>query len=479
MEPGHLRFGGGFSSTVLHPLVAVAMLVAIASILALPRKYVIVPLLLGAFLVPVGQVLVVTGFHLTVLRILILFGLARVISLDGWRGVGTVAGRLNSVDKAFVLWAFFYALTFVLLYMETPALVNRLGFLVDTLGGYLLLRSLIRNEEDMRRVTKLFALISVVMAGCMINEQLTRQNIFWALGGGFRLDGTSMSLSDVRAGQVRSQGVFVVYILAGLFGATLLPLFGWLWKHGESRIVAIAGVISSVIIVLTSHSSTPLVACAAGVVGFCFWPLRGRMRIVCWIIVITLLGLQIAMKADVWWLIAHVDLTGASTSYDRAALIDNFVKHFGDWWLLGARQYNTWGFNMWDLCNQYVMCGQQGGLITLVLFIAIISRSFRRLGVARKLVAGERKNEWLLWLLGVALFVHVAGYFGAAYDSQMDIVWFVLLASISAATSEIGSRVAVLEGNFSARDLGAPALATKERWLALEETTASREGVQA
>jgi len=54
-----------------------------------------------------------------------------------------------------------------------------------------------------------------------------------------------------------------------------------------------------------------------------------------------------------------------------------------------------------------------------------------------------------------------------------------LLASIAAATSEIGSRVAVLEGNFSARDLGAPALATKERWLALEETTASREGVQA
>jgi hypothetical protein len=59
MEPLNIRFGGGAAEMLLHPLVAAAMLVAIAVILLLPRKYVIVPLLLAAFSIPLGQVVVV------------------------------------------------------------------------------------------------------------------------------------------------------------------------------------------------------------------------------------------------------------------------------------------------------------------------------------------------------------------------------------------------------------------------------------
>ena len=50
MEPQALRFGGGTNVTLLHPLVAVAILVAIGLILLLSRKYIIVPLLLAIFL---------------------------------------------------------------------------------------------------------------------------------------------------------------------------------------------------------------------------------------------------------------------------------------------------------------------------------------------------------------------------------------------------------------------------------------------
>ena len=72
------RFGGGASGTLLHPLVAVEMLIAIILILFLPRKYAIVPL---AFCVcslfPLAQVVVLGGIHFTVLRILIIAGLVR------------------------------------------------------------------------------------------------------------------------------------------------------------------------------------------------------------------------------------------------------------------------------------------------------------------------------------------------------------------------------------------------------------------
>src|SRR6185312_1866114 len=115
---------------------------------------------------------------------------------------------------------------------------------------------------------------------------------------------------------------------------------------------------------------------------------------------------------------------------------DNTIRHFGDWWLLGFKDYDKWGFDMWDLSNQYVAYAVSGGLATLMLFIAIISRSFGGIGTARKLVAGNRKEEWFLWCLGAALFTHVVGYFGIGYFDQMQFAWFALLAVICVAVFE-------------------------------------------
>jgi hypothetical protein len=59
----HDRFGGGAAETMLSPIVRVAMLVAVASILLLPRKFLAGSFLLIAFLIPSGQMLVVSGVH--------------------------------------------------------------------------------------------------------------------------------------------------------------------------------------------------------------------------------------------------------------------------------------------------------------------------------------------------------------------------------------------------------------------------------
>ena len=61
MEPKHLRFGGGATETLLHPLVALWMLIAILLILTQPRKKAITPFLLTFFTIPVGQVVVLGG----------------------------------------------------------------------------------------------------------------------------------------------------------------------------------------------------------------------------------------------------------------------------------------------------------------------------------------------------------------------------------------------------------------------------------
>jgi len=154
-------------------------------------------------------------------------------------------------------------------------------------------------------------------------------------------------------------------------------------------------------------------------------------------IVVGLVLLQIVMKAPVWFLIARVDLTGGSSSYHRAQLVDEFINHFRDWWLIGVADSSSWGLDMWDVQNQYVNVGEAGGLLALVFFIILISRSFGRLGDARKIVDGDKTREWTLWYLGASLFANVAGFFGVNYFDQSRFGWFFLLAAISVITSQI------------------------------------------
>ena len=63
---------------MLHPLVAVWLVIAILLILTRPRGQVLTVFLWSCFSIPIGQVVVLGGLHFTVLRILILSVLARM-----------------------------------------------------------------------------------------------------------------------------------------------------------------------------------------------------------------------------------------------------------------------------------------------------------------------------------------------------------------------------------------------------------------
>jgi hypothetical protein len=425
MEPTDIRFGGGVTATLIHPVVAVAMVLAIALMVLLPRKYVTAPLLLVIFLIPKGQVLVAAGLHLTVAKILFLTGLVRWVTS---RRSLTLAGGFNGIDRVFALCALSSLTILSLQWMNSQAFIKSLGDLLDALGGYFVMRFLIQDKKDVTVTIKVLAFVAVISALCMINEQVTGTNIFARLGG--------MPPTTVRNGEVRSQAAFEVFITAGAYGATLLPLVVWLWSEAKSRIVSLIGILAVTVMALTCHASTTLSAYAAGVFALCLWPLRKKMRLVRWGLVITLVALHLVMNGPVWSLIEKVDLTGSSSSYHRYMLIDNCIRHFSDWWLLGVKDYDKWGFDMWDLSDQYVAYAVNGGLITLIFFVGIIARSFAKLGRARKVAGGNREEEWFLWCIGAALFAHVVAYFGIGYFDQMQFAWFALLAIICVAVSK-------------------------------------------
>ncbi|MDE3110071.1 MAG: hypothetical protein KGL02_09030 [Acidobacteriota bacterium] len=410
-------------------MVALAMVLAIILILCLPRKYAIAPLLFGVFTIPLGQVVVLAGIHFTVLRVLIIAGLIRrAISRKSPLG-SKFGGRFNPIDVVTILWTIFAFLIFSLQWMETQALIAGLGDLLDRLGGYLAVRFLIQDMEDAKFATKVLAAVCFVSGLCMINEHITGRNIFGYLGGVFLYP-------QIRNGQLRAQAAFGVYIDAGVFGAIMIPLFIWLWNAGKSRASALMGLFGGISMMIASSSSTPLLGFAGGFFGLCLWPLRKSMKILRWGFVMMLVGLQMVMKAPVWALIARVDLTGSSSGYHRYMLVDNCIRHFSDWWLLGYRFYNNWGWDMWDLSNQFVAVALTGGLITLVLFVMMLSRSFGAIGMARKQVEGDRPREWFLWCLGAALFANVVSFFGCSYMAQMQMALFALLGIICVAFHE-------------------------------------------
>jgi hypothetical protein len=444
---GDVRFGGGAAETAIHPAVLIALILACLLILVFPRKSLYLPFLLGAFLIPFGEVIVVSGIHFLTLRILILAVLIKMATSIGSSKNPVLPGGFNRVDVVVVLWALAYAVAFVLLYAEFGAVINRLGFLLDALGGYFVVRYLIQDMEDVQRFIKLFAIVAVIMAICMVSEQLTHRNVFGFIGG-------ERLIPELRADRTRSQAAFHHPLLAGAFGATLVPLLIGIWK--DSRKIAIVGLVAAVTMAATSAESTSVLTLAAGIGALCLWPLRNRMRAIRWGIVIVLVGLQLVMKAPVWALIARIDLTGSSTSFDRFILIDNCIRHFSDWWLLGVKDYNSWGFDMWDLCNQYVAYAETGGLATLVFFIAIIARSFGFLKKARLAVAGNHDQDWFLWCLWAALFSHVVGYFGLGYGDQMQFSWFALLAMISVAALSVAPSTVIEAENVRGLQLAYP-----------------------
>src|SRR6266404_2161623 len=297
MPPENLRFGGGATETILHPVVLVVMLIAIVLIFLLPRKYVIWPFLCTAFLVPLGQSILVGGLHFFVIRVIILAVAVRMLVSMFTSPEGAFGHRWGAFDIIFVLWALFRASAGVLVFsFNSSAIIYQAGFFLDALGGYFALRYLIRDDDEIYRTIRVFAVISVIISGCMLFEKLHQVNLFGLLGG-------VRAAPEVRLGSVRAQGPFQHELLAGTFGATLLPLFFLLWKRGTSQILAVLGAMSATVMVVTSHSSTSVMAYAAALIAICAWPLRRHMRLVRWALVLALVSLHLVMKAPVWFLI--------------------------------------------------------------------------------------------------------------------------------------------------------------------------------
>jgi len=146
--------------------------------------------------------------------------------------------------------------------------------------------------------------------------------------------------------------------------------------------------------------------------------------------------LDLVMKAPAYYIIARIDITGGSTGWHRAKLIDSAIEHLHEWWLFGTDYTRhwmptgvSWSPDHTDITNHYIHMGVLGGLPLMGLFILQLWRGFKY--VSNVALGHPSKDvRFLAWALGSALFAHSVTCVGVSYFGQSFLFLYLNLAMI-------------------------------------------------
>jgi hypothetical protein len=393
-----------------------------ALMLRLPRNWAPLPFLLAAAFITKFQQLEIGPMHLPVMRVLIAVGLLRAM-MNRER----ISGGMNSLDRIVRLWAIWDICSIA--FHAPEVLVFRLGILYDIVGLYYLFRVFIRGIEDIRTVFKMVCILLVPLAAMMVVEKLSGSNPLSLIGFG----ADSVMTTN---GHFRAEGPFATPILAGVVGAVCLPMALCFWR--ENRRLALTGIAATLAIVYASGSSSPIITTVATLAALGLWMIRSQMRTIRWLAVLVIVALSFIMNDPVYFLMARIDITGGSTGYFRAQLIQSAINHFSEWWFAGTDHTRHWmasGIaadpNHTDMTNYYIQMGVWGGLLLMLLFMWLLVAAFIRISKALRANQGAPlSSQFVIWALGAILFGHWTTFWSISYFDQTIVFLCLILACI-------------------------------------------------
>jgi hypothetical protein len=411
--------------------IAVLLLAGIVMVCG-PRKWVLPIFLTATVFWGLQNRVYIFGMNFFTARILLLFAWARVIARGEYQGL-----QILPLDKAFILFSIWSLLTETIQRGTAGAVYGTANYIYDALGTYFLGRVLLADARmpQLRQIIRVLAVICSLLAAFMIAEYLSRRNWLSILG-------TAFEEVQEREGHLRCQATFQHAVLAGTYGAVLLPIFAACWWQPRMKALAVGGCVASTAMVLTAGSGGPLLTYAAVLGALCFWPLRHQMRIVRWSVLLTLVGLHLVMKAPVWALIARIKIIPGASSYHRYVIVDAFMTHINEWWLIGVQDTASWGWFTDDVANYFCIVGKHAGLLGLFLFIRVLAAGFREVGLVRKSGSSSWPTEILVWAFGASLFAHMVSFWGTSYFDQTIVLWHLTLAMITSLSLLIQSQEA-------------------------------------
>lgn len=406
------------------PIGLIFTLVASVFLLVLPRRLASIPLLVGALYMTRDQILMVGPAHFTVVQILITAGIIRILLKRE-----LIAGGINRLDQFLILWAIWYFGSSA--FHTSDAWLFRAGVLWTDLGGYFLFRVFIQDDEDVKYIFKVLCITLVPVASFMLLEKLNGKNYLAALQG-------VSDFAEFRNGHFRAQGPYAHAILAGTVGAGCLPMALYLWK--SHRKLSLLGLLGAGGIVFAATSSGPIMMVIFTIFGLLLWNIRNYVRTIRWLALITLILLDMVMKAPVYFLMARIDISGGSTGWHRAQLIHSSIEHLHEWWLTGTDFTRHWmptgihaNTRHTDITNHFLGMGVSGGLPLIFLFIVVLVVAFNVVGkVLRENENASIGYYYLIWTLGAILFGYAWIFLSISLFDQSVVFFHLVLACISA-----------------------------------------------
>ncbi|MEI8037509.1 MAG: hypothetical protein WCJ14_03885 [Verrucomicrobiota bacterium] len=416
----------------MNPLALFFFLACAAALISVPRKWAPVPLLIGCTYMTLGQGIHLGPISLPVYRMLLLVGAIRVYAKSE-----ALPGGFNRIDKLMLAWGGWVIFASFFHDPVRAGPIYACGQVFNQTLIYFLIRVWCTELEEVGDVIRIVALLLVPIAIEMLVEKATSRNSFAIFGG----------VPDwvvIREGRLRAQGPFRHPILAGTVGATCIPLFIGILKH--HRLSALTGIGAGVVMVFASASSGPVMSLIAGAGALVMWHFKNRVKALRLGAMLLYVGLMFTMDKPPYYLISRIDISGGSTGWHRAFLIEQTFSYLSEWWLFGTDETRHWmpmqGIandpHHTDVTNYYIGFGVTGGLAAMALVIWMMGVAFRWVGEIHDARIMVRPNQsFMIWCFGACLFSHAVTSFSVAYFDQSMLYFWLSVAVISSVYSII------------------------------------------
>lgn len=420
-----------YGENLVHPFAGFVFAISLICTFCAPRKYLIWPIIIIACFISPAQRFAFFGLDFHFLRAIALILLIRVLLFRDLKDV-----KLGKADLA--MFGIVGAIILCTLARTgfSPA-ISMSGKMIEPFCLYFVGRALVRSLDDVRYMLLGVSIIGIPVAISFTVEQFTRYNFFSLFGG-------IPEMTVIRDGKLRSQGSFVHPITAGVFWASFAPMFFSQIVAKQRSLFNICigwiGYSMCFICALMTNSSTSIAGLLIGLVGWCFYKSRNRLRLIFWLTLIIMAMVHVASTRGIHGVIfTRISFISSSTGYHRYMLFEGLFNNVQKWFVMGtnSRMFNR---SFIDLTNQYVIIALDGGIVALFLQIAMIIMAFKAVGRALK-ASVQRYDTLLIFGIGVAFLTTIISFTAVSTNGEGVIPLYLFMGiMISLGDPTIGLR---------------------------------------
>ncbi len=306
-------------------------------------------------------------------------------------------------------------------------LENRAGGFFDIALPYFAVRTIITEKQQYVLFLKAILWIIALLAIVACYESITGHN---------PLDfGRNIKHADPRWGFDRAITAFGHPIYLGVFFAMMGALCaGLLRSISQNAFLYKIGIGLSIMGILSTMSSGPLLAAMAGVLFIAFYHLRKHWKIAI-IVIVLMCGLVEMISNRHFYQVIDRLAFNSRTAWYRTRLIEVAIWEGGmrGHWLAGYGFAEPgWGPRIdrrkhTDMVNHYLLILCRYGLIGFIPFCAIIVVAFKTLFYYLGKVIYE-SDRWLIWCLTASLFGIIVGCNSVSLFGQPINAFYIIIA---------------------------------------------------